>query len=90
MTDGMAAVVNGMQLQYSFDRDFFGEVEVTILGYEKVAGRDCIAYKIAYENFSITIYLDVDTKLCLKVVNDEGEGSFEFEVFKTSGFSFPD
>ena len=89
MTDGLAQVIKGTQMQYSINRSDMEKLDITVSGYEKVAGRDCIAYKIADTSVSFTAYLDVETKLCFKI-DSGGLGSYEFEVFKTSGFSFPE
>ena len=91
MTDGLAEMVNGMRLQYSFDRDDFAEIEVTPLRFNKVAGRDCIVYNLAYEDvIDMMVCLDFDTKLCLKLADSINDNvDIEFSVFKTSGFSIP-
>ena len=91
MTDGFAEMANGMRLQYFFDREVFSELEVTALRFEEVAGRDCTVYSIVYENMvDMIVYLDFDTKVCLKLVDNINENvDVAFAVFKTSDFSIP-
>jgi len=94
MVDGMSTMIMAMQFQYTFNRDTFDEMDITIIGYDAIAGRDVIVYEIVLDvSIHYTVYLDVDTNLILKYNNhfdDSIFGLFELEVFKTCGFSFPD
>ena len=87
--DLTAGVIRTVQFQYTFTRDMFDQAEITILGFDTIAGRDVIVYKITNASGGNLVYLDVHTKLCLKLSVYGGETVFEFDVFKTSGFSFP-
>jgi len=91
MTNGLATMVNGMRLQYSFDRDTFAEVDFEALRFDKVGGRDCIVYSIKYASqIDMLVYLDFDTKVCLKLVDSVNEDvDIDFAVFKTDDFSIP-
>lgn len=88
---GWANLKELLLLHTTFDREAFDLLEVEALGYDKVAGRDCIQYKLVEKNLNLTLYayLDVETKLCLKYAGIE-DVIFEVEVFKTDGFSILD
>ena len=90
LTDGLAELVNGMRLQYSFTRDNFDDLEIEALKFDKIGGRDCIVYRVAYEDtVDMVAYLDLDTKVCLKMTDNIDNVDIEFSVFKSSDFTIP-
>ena len=92
MIDSMASIIRAMQFQYSISRQDFDDIDVSILGYEQVAGRDVIVYELSDGPSKLTVYLDVDTNLVLRLVNHSSADPLwltDFDVFKTCGFSFP-
>jgi len=89
MMDGMAEMMIGMQPQHTINRTTFDASEVTILGFDTVAGRDVIVYRLTDAGSSLVLYLDIETSLILKATMDGVGTILEFDAFKTSGFSFP-